>query len=461
MHAAIEAFDRAVVLAPDNTNAQLSRAQCRLALGQLERAIEIYREALRAGADPVRVRSRLLMALQYSPRIRPRRLRAEVDEWASTLPSSPPRPPLRHLTAGSTLKVGFVSADIRDHPVGQCIEALVSGSPEGDLEHYFYVTQLTSDTRTQRIRSQVTQWHDTYGWSDAEVAEQVRTDGIDILIDLSGHSAGHRLGLFAMRPAPVQVSWLGYFASTGVPAMDFVLGDPVVLPESASAEFSEAILRLDRPYGCFMPPELPLAVTPPPCLMQGHITLGCFNNLLKLNAETAELWAEVMAALPDSHLLLKSPALSLSAVRQRTSDMLTDFGIAEERVRLEGATPRLQHLGAYGEVDIALDTWPCSGGITSAEAIWMGVPVVTLPSDRFAGRITADLLQTLGHPEWVASDRAEYVSRVVALGQDRERLIALRRDLRPRFVESPLCDGADLARALSAAMRTAWRTVSS
>jgi len=359
------------------------------------------------------------------------------------------------------LRIGYVSADLRDHPVGQCIEALLGGCESLSLESYFYVSQATSDERTGRIRELADGWCDVLGWSDPALAEQIRGDRIDILVDLSGHTFGHRLPVFALRPAPIQLSWLGYFGTTGLEAMDFVLGDWQVLPEGAEADYTEKLLRMERPYGCFLPPRFPLAVTPPPCLMKGHVTFGCFNNLLKINSDVVRQWSQLLDAVPTAILFLKTPVLSMESVRARTRDRLLDAGIAEDRIRLDGKSPQMQHIAAYGEVDIALDPFPCSGGMTTAEASWMGVPVVTLASDRFAGRISATLLHSLGHDDWIARDPAEYVKIATELAADSDRLVAHRARSRARFMESELCDGEGLARALVRIYRGLWQQLCS
>ncbi|MFI4941340.1 MAG: tetratricopeptide repeat protein, partial [Burkholderiales bacterium] len=296
------------------------------------------------------------------------------------------------------------------------------------------------------------------GLSDALLAQKIRDDGIDILIDLSGHTAHNRLPMFAWKPAPVQVSWLGYFATTGVAAIDYLIADPCSLPEAEEANFTETIWRLPETRLCFTPPDVNVEVSPLPALANGngHITFGCFNNLGKMNDAVMALWAKLLHAVPQSRLFLKARQLNDAAVRQSVLQGFAVHGIAADRLVLESSSPRAAYLSAYHRVDIALDPFPFPGGATTAEALWMGVPVLTMAGEHFLARQGMSLLSNAGLPEWVAADAADYVARAVSYAGDLQRLAALRKGLRQQVLASPLFDAPRFARHFATALRGMW-----
>jgi predicted O-linked N-acetylglucosamine transferase (SPINDLY family) len=295
------------------------------------------------------------------------------------------------------------------------------------------------------------------GLSDENLAQQIREDGIDILIDLSGHTAHNRLPMFAWKPAPIQVSWLGYFATTGVTAIDYLIADPWTLPESEEANFTENIWRLPETRLCFTPPDVDMEITPLPALSNGHLTFACFNNLTKMNDTVVALWARILAAVPTSRLFLKSKQLREASVRQSVVDRFAAHGIDSERLILEGLSPRAEYLATYQRVDIALDPFPYTGGTTSVEALWMGVPVLTLAGECFLSRQGVGLLMNAGLPEWIAADADDYVARAVSHASDLQRLAALRNGLRQQVLASPVFDAQRFAHHFETALRGMWK----
>jgi predicted O-linked N-acetylglucosamine transferase (SPINDLY family) len=285
---------------------------------------------------------------------------------------------------------------------------------------------------------------------------RIRVDGIDILIDLSGHTAHNRLPMFAWKPAPVQASWLGYFATTGLAAMDYFIADPWTLPESMEAHFSEKIWRLPETRLCFTPPEFELALAPPPALVNGHLTFGGFNALPKMTEEVVALWARVLAAVPHSRLFLKAKQLKEASVRERTLDRFAAHGIDADRLILEASSPRADYLASYQRVDIALDPFPFPGGTTTVECLWMGVPVLTLPRESFLSRQGLGLLMNAGLANWVARDEDDYVARARAHASDLQGLARLHQGLRQQVLASPIFDARRFAGHFEAALRGMW-----
>jgi predicted O-linked N-acetylglucosamine transferase (SPINDLY family) len=350
---------------------------------------------------------------------------------------------------------------LRNHPVGFFVEdmlaALVSNA-SGRLEIFAYPNHFRTDAVSERIKACCQGWHSAVGLSDESLVRRIRDDDIDILIDLSGHTANNRLPMFAWKPAPVQASWLGYLGTTGVAAMDYLIADPRTLPETEEAHFTEKIWRLPETYLCFTPPEGDVQVSALPAIANGFITFGCFNNLTKINDAVVALWARVLASVPDSRLFLKAKQLRDASVLQNIVERFAMHGIDSRRLLLEGTVPqRSEHLMTFHRVDIALDPFPYPGITTSVESLWMGVPVLTLAGERFLSRQGVGLLMNAGLTEWIAADADDYVARAILHAGDMQRLAALRDGLRQRVLASPIFDAPRFARHFEIALRGMWQ----
>jgi predicted O-linked N-acetylglucosamine transferase (SPINDLY family) len=354
------------------------------------------------------------------------------------------------------LRVGFVSGDLHSHPVGYFLESVLAHIDLTALEIFLYPTYSKIDTLSRRLQAMGFAWESLVGLSDERAAQRVRENAIDILVDLSGHTGHNRLRVFAHKPAPVQVTWLGYFATTGLQAMDYILCDRYVAPASEFDHFVEKPWYLPDTYLCFAPPVVNLRVAPLPALTTGRFTFGCFNNLTKLNDAVVALWARVLLAVPASRLFLKTKQLDDATVRQSVVDRFAAHNIDAGRLILEGAAPRAELLAAYSRVDIALDPFPYPGGTTSAEALWMGVAVLTLAGERFLSHIGESILQNAGLPEWVCANTDDYVARAASYAGDLQRLAALRNGLRQQVLVSPLFDAPRFARHFEDALRDMW-----
>jgi predicted O-linked N-acetylglucosamine transferase (SPINDLY family) len=349
-----------------------------------------------------------------------------------------------------------LSGDLRGHSVGYFLEGLVGNLDPDRMELLAYPTYNAADDLTARIRPRFAAWTPLAGLSDDIAARRIHADGAHVLIDLSGHTAHNRLPVFAWRPAPVQVTWLGYFATTGVAEMDYILADPHVAPPGEEDHFTEAVWRLPETYLCFTPPDAQLEVAPSPALSSGAVTFGCFNTLTKLNDAVVALWARVVRATPGSRLFLKTRQLNGPAMCEAVRRRFAAHGLAAERLILEGSSPRFELLKAYDRVDIALDPFPYPGGTTSVEGLWMGVPAITRRGDRFLSHVGESIAHNAGLADWIAADDDDYVARAVDKASDLGRLADLRAGLRQQVLAGPLFDAPRFARHFEAALWGMW-----
>jgi predicted O-linked N-acetylglucosamine transferase (SPINDLY family) len=332
---------------------------------------------------------------------------------------------------------------------------LVEGANPQDLRLILYSDRRTEDAVTERLRAGAAAFRRITDREDHQVAEQIAADGVDVLIDMSGHTGGNRLGLFAGRAAPLQASWAAYVGTTGVSAMDLLIADALQIPPEDEAFYSEQIVRLPVGYVPYAPPPYAPEVAPLPDPAQG-LVLGCFNNPAKYSNSCLTLWAQTLAALPQARLLVKFRYLDEAATAQHLRNRFIALGGDGGRLDIEGGSPHAEMLAAYSRVHLALDSSPYSGGLTTLEALWMGVPVLTLPGRTFASRHSLTHLSHLGLGALCAQSAEDFVSKATALANDPARLTAYRQTLRPTMAASTTCDGATFARHLSKALRQAW-----
>ncbi|WP_051122310.1 hypothetical protein [Pectobacterium atrosepticum] len=361
-------------------------------------------------------------------------------------------------TAGKVLRIGMISDGFRSHPVGNMITIGLSHIPESQIEFYAYSTNYKEDHITQKIQEICAQWKVIADVSYDELAKIISEDEVDILFDLCGYNANSRMLTFLQRPAPIQIKWVGgLISSTGLETMDYLLSDPVETPIGVDALYTEKLIRLPDDYICYDPPYYLPPINELPVASKGYITLGCFNNASKINDTLLSQWSIILHSIPNSRLFLKSFNYTNQALSERIYATLEKHGISRERVRIEGASPHRELLASYNDVDIALDPWPYSGGLTTCEAMAMGVPVVTLPGPTFAGRHSASHLVNAGMPELVASDWEQYINITVGIAKDLDSLSVIRQHLRDILLASPVCDGKRFAKNFSDAMRAVWQ----
>jgi len=355
------------------------------------------------------------------------------------------------------LNVGFVSADFGVHPIGTLMTHVVERLDRGQFLVHCYSHRTAIDHVSERLQRGTDTWRQIVELSDVELAEQIRTDGIDILIDLSGHTAGNRLGVFARKPAPVQATWLGFAGSTGLRSIDWLLADRWLVPIECDGLYRERVWRLPLSNACFdMPGDAP-EVAPPPCVTRKQVTLGCFNNPIKITDLTLAAWSKILNRVTVSRLLLKYQGLHDPATQASMARRMQAAGIDLTRVEFEGMTPLSAMLARYNDVDVALDPFPYTGGTSSMLALWMGVPVVTLPGQTLASRQTLSILANAGVMETVARDTDHYVDLAVELVHNHARLATLRNELRPKLASSSYCDPNQFVPTLAAALRAMWR----
>jgi len=460
MESAMVNCERALEIDPDSFHAYCHMGNILTDLGQFDRAETTYRRALEIKPDYLEAHSNLLLTLNYADnhaplyrleqarqygRVVASKVGTRFSEWQCDV--QPGR-----------LRVGLVSGDLRKHPVGYFLEGLLANIDPTRIELLAYPTNPNNDDLSARIRPYFSAWHSLFGKNDEAAAHLIHADGVHILIDLSCHTAYNRLPVFAWKPVPVQVSWLGLPATTGVAEMDYVLGDSWAIPAESENQFSEAVWRMPESYLCLTVPDQSVDVVPPPALVAGCVNFGSFNNLTKMTDAVVAVWARILHSVPDSQLLLKTKQLKDPATREQTRQRFAACGIAPDRLVLGGMlTSRDDHLAAYNKVDIALDTFPYPGVTTSVEALWMGVPVLSMQGNSFLSCTAASIAHNAGLPDWIAADEADYVAKAVAYASDLERLAALRSVLRQQVLASPLFDAPRFARNFEDALWGMWQ----
>ena len=463
---AADACEFALRLAPENEVAANSLGNALLAQGRIDEAAASYRRALALRPDYDTARSNLILALNYAADLPPAKVVEPARVWGARLEASAQVLFQRHPNGPDPdrrLRIGYVSPDFRTHSCAYFLEPLLASHDRDTFEIFAYAEVPGPDAFTERLRALCHHWRSTVGRSDPEVALAIAEDAIDILIDAAGHTAGNRLPVFASRPAPVQMTWLGFPNTTGLASIQYRIVDDITDPEAfedIEATCTERRLRLPRCFICYAPPDVDAQPGPLPvdAAADGAITFGSFNNLPKMTPRVVDLWARVLHAVPGSRLLLKNRSLTDDTTRQRFQAMFAARGIDPDRVANAGWTRGTrEHLETYNRVDIGLDTFPYHGTTTTCEALFMGVPVVTLAGRPHAARVGVSLLHALNLDELVATDEQAYVEIAARLAADRATLRRHRQTLRARLLASPLCDGADYARAFEGACRDAWR----
>ena len=454
-----EAGEKAVRLNPANANAWNNLASSYQRQARIEEAIGAYRKAVEINPGFAGAHSNVLFCMLFSPRYTPKEIAQAHRLWAeqrgknlpvqaeSSLPRDPGKKPLR---------VGFVSPDLRIHPVGNFLAPLFRSRKKEDWEAICYSDVLIPDRMTDWFRSRADIWRHIAGFSNEEVGALISKDKIDILFDMAGHTGNNRLLLFAERSAPVQVTWMGYLHTTGLPTVDFLLAGKTCIPEGEEQFYTEKILRMPDGLFCYDPPGFAPSVNPLPCKERGYVTFGSMNQLAKVRPEVIRLWSRLLLMVPNSRILFRARALNDKVGRDRLALQFAACGIPESRLEMLPYASLAEYFQTYHQIDVHLDPFPYAGGTTTCDALWMGVPTVTLYGDRFCTRHSASHLRNAGLGELVANDLQEYLQISMGLANDQDRLSAMRASMREKISESPLLDAEKFADNFSKLLRIMW-----
>jgi predicted O-linked N-acetylglucosamine transferase (SPINDLY family) len=472
LEAAARSFERALAFSPCDPVPLGNLSLIRQLQGRIDSAISLNDQA--RGSDPLRVDlvSNRLMAAQYHPQASAenlyslhRDLAPLLERWAEReIPAAVDPTFARHdKNPQRPLRIGYLSPDFARHPVGHFLTAVLPHHDPAQVQVVAYSDRVIEDDFSDRLRvSPALRWQSVRHDSGPALAQRIRGDQIDILIDLAGHTANNRLPVIAARLAPIQLTWAGYVGTTGLTAMDGLIADRYHIPSGEEKFYSEAVLRMPKGYVPYAPPPYLPDVAASPAAARGMVSFGCTNGLAKINSAVAALWAQILAQVANSRLVIKTDALSDRATAQAVAHMIgTAFeaqGIAPNRLVLAGRSSHRDHLAFYGEIDILLDPFPYSGGLTTLESLWMGVPVVTMPGTTFASRHSTSHLSVAGLAELcVAESPEDYGQKAISLARDSALLASLRGTLRHSMEASPIADGASFTRDLEALYRQAWQ----
>ncbi len=463
VEASLDAYERAAKLAPGDARFQVNLGAALRTVGKTEAAGARFAEARRLDPADATAANCAMLGLLYAADD-PQAPRRAAEAWAAGLKPSTPAPYANSRDPTRRLRLGYVSPDFCHHAVAYFIESVLAAHDQATTEIFCYAEVKSPDATTERFKQLVSaphqdHWRDTVGLTDEALAAKIRADRIDILIDLAGHTVGARLNVFAAKPAPIQVTWIGYPATTGLPQIEWRITDAVADPPGMTEDqYTEKPLRLPGGFNCYRPPADAPEVGPLPADATGAVTFGCFNHAAKIRDAALAVWAELLKRVPNSRLLLKHRGFSLPSVVDEYRQSFARRGVPADRLTLlPPVAGTRNHLAAYNQVDIGLDPFPYNGTTTTCEALWMGVPVVTLAGAMHRARVGASLLTRLGLPELVAPSLEAYIDVAARLAEDRPRLQELRRGLRQRMAASPLCDAGALTRELEAALRQVWR----
>ncbi|MFA6310852.1 MAG: tetratricopeptide repeat protein [Sterolibacterium sp.] len=457
---AVASYRRALAIKPDYAEAHNNLANAYKTLGRYADALASHHRALAINPDFPVAHSNLIFTIDMSPGIDLAAMHQERRRWdeihaaplaATHRPHPNPPDPERRL------RIGYVSADFREHSAAYAFGAMLTQFDPARFEVFAYSNTTREDTLSRRLQQGVSGWRPIVGQSDEAVAALIRQDRIDILVDLSGHSAGNRLLVFARKPAPLQVTAWGYATGTGLQAMDAFFADAVVVPPEDRQHFTEEVRYLPCVVPWSFPPQAFPEVNPLPALTAPGITFGSLNRLAKVSAQAIDTWSRVLLATPGSRMLLKTGEFDDAGTRARVMQAFTEAGVDPARIVLMGKTSWHDHVGAFGRVDIALDPYPHGGGVTTLEGLMMGVPVVTLRWPTVVGRLSASILTTLGLTDWIAETPDAYVSLARQKAEDLVALADLRQRLRPLFGASVIGDPAAYVVAVEQEYRTLWR----
>jgi predicted O-linked N-acetylglucosamine transferase (SPINDLY family) len=462
MEDAMELYGKALRLNPNNFMVCNNAGNAAKYLGRISEALNWYQKAQQLAPEQRICASNYLMTMLLSSECSPENIYRKHAAWSDTFeePLVKTRKPLSNIPlAERPLRIGYLSCDYKNHPVAFFIEPILASHNRQDFTIFCYSSCDSPDMITSQLERLADVWRPIFHLDDEQVSELIRSDGIDILVDLGGHTAQNRLTVFARKPAPVQVTWLGYAATTGLKSIDYRITDAAADPPGMTEHYhSETLCRLPDNFICYRPPANSPPVAPLPCLTNGFVTFGVFNHFSKITEEAVDLWCTLLASLPTARLLIKALGMEHEPMRQRTREMFASRGIGHDRLELVGKTPSIySHLELFDKVDISLDTFPYNGTTTTCESLWMGVPVIAKEGNSHVSRVSVSLLKSVGLSGLVAGSEEEYIALAAFLASDWKNLEILSNNLRDRMRASKLLDTVGFTRNLEAAYREMWR----
>ena len=459
---ALAAFRKAMTINPDSPDALAGIAITLRDLGQAEDALAPFRHYLERAPHDQALFSGYLLSLEYLAEPQPQTVFDEHVRWAKRYADPEKVPAAAHTndrTPTRRLRIGYISPDFRQHAMAFFIEDLLVRHDPAQFEIFCYSTNLFTDVVTERFKQYAHHWRDVALLKDPQIAEQIRSDQIDILVDLAGHTAGNRLLALATRPAPVQATYLGYIDTTGMSQIDYRLVDEHTDPPGTTEHLhTETLMRLPRTFACYRPHADMGDVSPLPALTNNHITFGAFSVAAKMNAPLVSTWAAILARVPNSRLLLAGNGLLNASVQERIAAMMAAAGVAPHRLEFHGSRPLPEYFASHHEVDILLDPFPVAGHTITCNALWMGVPVISLAGTKYASRLGVSVLTNMNLTDLLAKTREEYIEKAITLASDLPRLQQLRSNLRDRMRNSPIMDAPAFVKNIEAAYRQMWQT---
>ncbi len=457
---AATALKQALHYRPDDAETHANLGRILLLQGKTEQSLVCHRRTIELQPDLNSAHSLLLYTMNYSQQLSRAEIFKAHTDWAEKHEPANRQQPTHNNTAEPErrLRIGYVSADFRGHSVAFFFEPILANHNQQTFEIYCYSDTLKTDQTTKRMQGLSKHWRNCCSLSDADVAQMIIDDQIDILIDLAGHTDNNRLSMFASQPAPIQATYLGYPNTTGLRSMQYFITDRHCDPEPESDQYySEKLRRLPNAFFCYQPPANSPAVAATPVLKNGYISFASFNNLAKIGDDVVKLWADVLKAVPDSRLLIQCLSLNDPPTRVRFEDLFAANEIDTNRIDFTAAKDFDSYLSGHADVDIVLDTLPWNGHTVSCHALWMGVPVITLAGNRHSARMGASILTNLDLNDCIANSEPEFIAAAVALSQDTQQLAHLRQALRPRMQASKLCDGKQFTIQLEQQYRRMWQ----
>lgn len=457
---AIAKLEQALQIHPEFMAGYINLANVYLDMGQIETTIRTLQKALLIEPGHMMALRNLLFANSYSNTLP---LNESLDYahrlGAAMMKEVTPYDSWHVHAQEQRIRIGLVSADLRKHPVGYFLHQWLQTFDASRLEIYGYSTDGREDAFSHELKDLCNQWRSLAGLTDAQAAKHIREDGIHILLDLSGLSGGTRLPIFAYKPAPVQATWLGYWGTTGLPVMDYVIADPVSINADVAKQFTEQVVHLPHTRMCFTAPPFEIEVNPLPALSTGAVSFGCFQNYSKVSDEVLACWGEILLALPTARLFWQTKAFSDQLICEQALARLAKYGIAATRCTLYGMVAREEYLRNHHQIDVILDTFPFTGGTTTCEALWMGVPTVTLSGDTLIARQGASFMHCAGLPDWIANTREEYVHKAITFASDLNALSLVRAKLREQVLASPLMNSKQFAQDFEQLLFGLWQQV--